>query len=97
MRLLGRAGSNAEVEDVLDGRLYVVGDESLADQHPPGRLFTGRLVQIDADPRWFFAMLPTVCDEPDVGLELARAERGEADAEMRIDLQHRWMRRAEAG
>lgn len=94
VRLLGRIGKDAEVEDVLDGRLYVVGDEGLADQHPPGRLFTGRLVQVDGDPRWFFAMLPTVCDEADVALELACAVRDGLDADARIDLQHRSMRAA---
>ncbi len=95
--LLGATPSgDAECEDVLDGRLFVVGDEHLAEQHPPGRIFTGRLVQVEGDDRWYFAMLPTVCDEVDVALELAQAVLDGADADMRIDLQHRWMRRAPA-
>jgi hypothetical protein len=95
--LLGATPSgDAECEDVLDGRLFVVGDEHLAEQHPPGRIFVGRLVQVEGDDRWYFAMLPTVCDEVDVALELAHAVADGADADMRIDLQHRWMRRAPA-
>ena len=95
--LLGATPSgDAECEDVLDGRLFVVGDEQLAQQHPPGRIFTGRLVQVDGDDRWFFAMRPTACDQFDVALELARAAADGADADARIDLQHRWMRRAPA-
>lgn len=95
--LLGATPSgDAQCEDVLDGRLFVVGDEQLAHQHPPGRIFTGRLVQVDGDDRWFFAMRPTVCDAVDVAHELARAVADGADADMRIDLQHRWMRRAPA-
>lgn len=94
VRLLGRVGADAECEDVLDGRCYVVGDEQLADQHPAGRLFTGRLVQVDGDDRWYFAMLPTVCEDDGAALDLARGFCDGSGPDVRIDVQHRWMRPA---
>ncbi|HWH28045.1 MAG TPA: hypothetical protein VNU26_03625 [Mycobacteriales bacterium] len=97
VRLLGSTETgDAECEDVLDGRRRVVGDGRLAEQHPPGRLFTGRLVQVTGDDRWFFAMRPTVCDDPETALLLAHAVADGAVPEDRVDLQHRWMRQEPA-
>jgi hypothetical protein len=92
VRLIGRSERGAECEDVLGGGSFVVGDELLTDQHPPGRLFFGRLVQVDGDDRDYFAMLPTVVEDECAALELAVATRDGAEAGERIELMHAGMR-----
>lgn len=92
IRLLARTAGGAMCEDVLSGETLVVGDEHLGDQHPAGRLFHGRLVQVDGDDRHFFAMLPTVVEDECLALELAVAVRDGADAGLRIELLHIGMR-----
>lgn len=63
VRLVGRAEQGALCEDVLGGSPFVIGDEQLGDQHPAGRLFFGRRVQVAGDDRTFFAALPTIVDD----------------------------------
>ena len=88
VRLIDRTTAGALCEDVHGGEPFVVGDELLGEQHPPGRLLFGRLVQVDGDDRQFFAVLPTVVEDECTALELARAVRGGAEAGLRIEVMH---------
>lgn len=96
VRLIARTERGALCEDVLGDSSFVVGDELLADQHPPGRLFFGRLVQVDGDDRFFFATLPTVLTDECAALELAVAVRDGAPAGLRIELLHSGLRASDA-
>lgn len=96
LRLVGRVGEDADCEDVLTGERFIVGDERLGAQHPSGRLLTGRLVRVDGDDRWFFAMLPTVVEDEAAATELAEAAAAGVPPEARIDIEHRWMRQPRA-
>jgi hypothetical protein len=96
VRLIARSEGGALCEDVLGGGAFVVGDELLGEQHPPGRLFFGRLVQVDGDDRHFFAILPTVLEDECAALELAVAVRDGAAAGLRIELMHSGMRASDA-
>lgn len=96
VRLVARSERGAVCEDVLDGESFVVGDELLAEQHPPGRLFFGRLVQVDGDERFSFATLPTVVEDECAARELAVAIRDGAEAGERIELQYRAVRARDA-
>lgn len=96
VRLTARAERGAVCEEVLSGRSYLVGDEHLGDQHPPGRLFFGRLVQVVGDDRHFFATLPTVIEDDCAALELAVAIRDDAEAGLRVELLHGALRDRDA-
>jgi hypothetical protein len=96
LRLVLRVGEDADCQDVLTGERFIVGDEWLGAQHPPGRLFAGRLVRVDGDDRWFFAMLPTVVEGEGAATELAEAAAAGAPPEARIDIGHRWLRQPRA-
>jgi hypothetical protein len=87
--LIGPAGENAICEDVLTGERLVVGDHLLAAQHPPGRLFIGRVVGVLGDDRCFFAMKPTIIENLDTALAVADLIAAGGSPEERIDLQHR--------
>lgn len=80
---------DAICEDIHTGEQVIVGDERLALQHPPGRLFVGRLVAVEGDTRAFFAMKPTMCEDAATAEALAAAIAEGCDPEHRIDLQHR--------
>jgi hypothetical protein len=60
--LAGPVGEGALMRDLRTGTDVVVGDVGLAQDHPSGRMFYGRLVQVDQDDRWWFATLPTIID-----------------------------------
>jgi len=92
VRLTARTERGAVCEEVLSGRPYLVGDEHLGDQHPPGRVFFGRLVQVVDDERHFFATIPTVVEDECAALELAVAIRDDADAGLRVELLHSALR-----
>ncbi len=96
VRLIARTKRGALCEDILSGESVLVGDELLGDQHPPGRLLLGRLVQIGGDERRFFAMLPTVIQDECAALDLAVAVRDAAEAGLRIEVMHRGMRASDA-
>jgi hypothetical protein len=87
--LLGAEGDDAVCEDVLTAERIIIGDDRLAAQHPPGRLFVGRVVRVDGDARQFFAMKPTICEDAMTAIALAELLEAGGDAEERIDLQHR--------
>lgn len=88
VRLAARTERGAVCEELLSHHRYLVGDEQLGDQHPTGRLFFGRLVQIAEDDRHFFATMPTVIEDECAALELAVAIRDGAEAGMRLGLMH---------
>lgn len=92
VRLTARTEQGAVCEEVLSGRPYLVGDEHLGDQHPTGRLFFGRLVQIVDDDRHFFATMPTVVEDECAALGLAVAIRDDAEAGLRVELLHSGLR-----
>lgn len=96
VRLTARTERGARCEEILSGRPYLVGDEHLADQHPSGRIFFGRLVQVVGDDRHFFATLPTVIEDECAALELAVAIRDGAQAGQRVELLHSGLRNRDA-
>lgn len=96
VRLAARTERGAVCEEILSGRPFLVGDEHLGDQHPPRRLFVGRLVQVAGDDRHFFATLPTVLEDECIALELAVAVRDGAEAGLRVELLHNGLRDRDA-
>lgn len=88
VRVVARTGGGTQVERVLDGRRLLLGDRSLGDQHPAGRVLMGRLVRVEGESSWCFATLPTVVDDECLALELAVAERDGEGAEHRVGLVH---------
>lgn len=96
LRLVAPTPRGASCEDVLAGHEFLIGDELLGVQHPAGRLFFGRLVQVEGDDRHFFATLPTVVEDECTALELAVVVRDGADAGQRIELLHSGMRASDA-
>lgn len=89
----GAQDGDAVCEDIHTGEQVIVGDDRLALQHPPGRLFVGRLVEVEGDPRAYFAMKPTMCEDAETAVALAAAIAEGCDPEHRIDLQHRSLAR----
>lgn len=89
LRLLGERAGDAVCEDVHTGEPIVVGDDRLGLQHPPGRLFVGRLVHVEGDPRAYFATKPTLCDDVGTAVAVAAAVADGCEPERRIDLLHR--------
>jgi hypothetical protein len=87
--LLGERAGDAVCQDVHTGEQIIVGDDRLALQHPPGRLFFGRLVHVDGDSRAFFAMKPTMCEDLGTAEAVAAAIAAGCEPEGRIDLLHR--------
>lgn len=87
--LVRAQGADAVCADVRTGEEMVIGDAHLAEQHPPGRIFFGRVVAVDGDDRRFFAMLPTICEDADVAVQLAELAADGVEAEGRIDELHR--------
>jgi hypothetical protein len=65
VRLVGASpdGRSTLCRDLRTGTEIVVGDEQLAEEHPSGRCFIGRLVQVQDDERAWFAIRPTVLDD----------------------------------
>lgn len=90
VRLVAEENGDALCRDLTTGTEVVVGDEGLADDHCAGTNFYGRLVRVDGDDRWFFAMRPTVCDDLTAG-RIAAAIRGGAGPERRLVEAHRSM------
>ncbi len=60
--LAGPVDGGALLLDLRTGADVVLGDPGLAADHPSGRLFYGRLVEVEGDERSFFATLPTILD-----------------------------------
>lgn len=89
--LAGPVDGGALVRDLRSGADLVVGDVGLADDHPTGRLFYGRLVRVEGDDRSFFATLPTIVDDIDVAEDLVAALDQGCDAEERLTVMHRSM------
>jgi hypothetical protein len=80
---------DALTTDLRTGENVLVDDAGLAREHPPGRCFYGRLVQVDGDERFWFALLPTIVDDPETILAvLEAAERG-APVEERLAAAYR--------
>jgi hypothetical protein len=78
----------AECHDLVSGERVLVGDDRLADQHPPGRCFYGRLVCVAGDDIRYFAMKPTVVPEAVLDATVA-AVAAEVPAERRLIAMHR--------
>src|SRR5687768_1477435 len=55
----------------------------------PRTLFFGRLVTVDGDPRAYFAMKPTMCEDVTAAEVVAAAVANGCEPEARIDLLHR--------
>lgn len=93
VRLQGRGkDGSALCRDVRSGLEIVVGDERLADEHPPGRCFIGRLARIDGDSRSWFAMRPTVLDDLTAS-RVATVLAEDVSVERRLVELHRGLRR----
>ena len=88
VRVVSRTAGGTAVEDVLDGGRLLVADRRLGEQHPCGCLLMGRLVQVEGEAGWCFAMVPTVVEGECVALEIAVGERAGPDAGRRIELLH---------
>lgn len=84
VELAGADGTDALVRDLRSERDVVVGDRGLAADHPAGRMFYGRLVQVEDDERSWFATLPTIIESPDVAEAVLQVSDAGGDDEARL-------------
>lgn len=82
--LAGPEGGGALMQDLRNGRDVIVGDQGLSEDHPSGRLFYGRLVQVADDERRWFATMPTIIDSADQADDVLEVIESGGDDEARL-------------
>jgi hypothetical protein len=89
VRLDGRDDDGlARCQELTSGESVVVGDERLADDHPAGTCFYGRLVCVDGGDIRYFATMPTIVPAPVLDATVAALVQ-DAPAERRLHEMHR--------
>lgn len=91
-KLVRCEGDDVVMLDLRTGTEVVLGDRGLGRDHPPGRLFYGRFVQIEGDERSWFAMMPTIIDDVGTVAALVTSIEAGCPAEERLSLAHAHLR-----